>query len=65
MSGLGAWCAAWFDQRVQSVMGLACPVMLCTRVVCELRVQSNNEACPVVVVTVGMQVTIGGSSSHS
>jgi hypothetical protein len=41
-------------------MGPARPVMLHARVVCELRVQSNSEACPIVVVTIGVQVTIGG-----
>jgi hypothetical protein len=62
--GLGAWCVAQFDQRVRSVTGLARPVILHARAVCELRVQSNSEACLVIVVTVGMQVTVGGSGGH-
>jgi hypothetical protein len=63
-SGLGAWCVARFDQRVWSITGPVRPVILCARVVCELRVWSNSEVRPVVVVTVGVQVTIGGSGGR-
>jgi hypothetical protein len=63
-SGLGTWCAARFDQRVRSIRGSMHLVMLRARVVRELRIRSNSEARSVVVVTIGVQVTVGGSGGH-